>query len=85
MILRNRGQSKKTEGQAGPKSKGGSLAVGTYFKEAVPPPALPGCVLIAQHTPSSPKSNTFPPVSPFPNVPDTHQRSENRGERVFFH
>ena len=38
MILRNRGSQRQLRGQAGPKSKGGSLAVNTYFKEAVPPP-----------------------------------------------
>ena len=44
MTLKNRGQSKKTEGCTGPKNKGGSLAVGTYLQRgsAPPPPSLPG-------------------------------------------
>ena len=32
MTLENRGRSKKTDGRSGPKSKGGSLAVGTYLR-----------------------------------------------------
>ena len=32
MTLKNRGRSNKTEGLTGPKSKGGSLAVGTYLQ-----------------------------------------------------
>ena len=39
MTLKNRGWSRKTDGCRGPKSKGGSLAVGTYLlKDSAPPP-----------------------------------------------
>ena len=31
MSLKNRGQSNITDGQTGPKNKGGSLAVGTHL------------------------------------------------------
>ena len=35
MTLKNRGRSKKTEGRTRPKSKGGSLALGTYLKRVI--------------------------------------------------
>ena len=38
MTLKNRGRSKKTEGRTRPKSKGGSLAVGTYLQRGSAPP-----------------------------------------------
>ena len=38
MSLKNRGQSKKTEGRTRQKSKGGSLAVGTYLQKGSAPP-----------------------------------------------
>ena len=42
MTLKNRGRSKKTEGRTRPKSKGGSLAVGTYLQRgSAPPPPGP--------------------------------------------
>ena len=43
MALKYRGRSKKTERWTGPKSKGGSLAVGNYLQgsSAPPPPSLP--------------------------------------------
>ena len=37
VTLKNRGRSKKTEGQTRLKSKGGSLAVGTYFQRGSAP------------------------------------------------
>ena len=42
MTLKNRGRSKKTEGRTRPKSKGGSLSVGTYLQRgsAPPPPGI---------------------------------------------
>ena len=41
--LKNRGRSKKTEGRTRPKSRGGSLAVGTYLQRgSAPPPPPPG-------------------------------------------
>ena len=41
--LKNRGWSKKTEGRTRPKSKGGSLAVGTYLQRGSATPPPPGC------------------------------------------
>ena len=38
MTLKNRGQSKKTEGRTVPKKRGGSLAVGTYLQRGSAPP-----------------------------------------------
>ena len=38
MTLKNRGRSKKTEGRTRPKSKGGSLVVGTYLQSGSAPP-----------------------------------------------
>ena len=38
MTLKIRGRSKKTEGWTGPKSRGGSLAVGTYLQRGSAPP-----------------------------------------------
>ena len=40
MTLKNRGRSKKTEGRTGPKSRGGSLAVGTYLQRGSDPPGI---------------------------------------------
>ena len=39
VTLNNRGPSKKTEGRTRPKSKGGSLAVGTYLQRGSAPPS----------------------------------------------
>ena len=41
VTLKNRGRSKKTEGQTGPKSMGGSLAVGNYLQRGSPHPPPP--------------------------------------------
>ena len=40
MTLKNRRRSKKTEGRTRPKSKGGSLAVGTYLQRGSAPPGF---------------------------------------------
>ena len=41
MTLKSRGRSKKTEGLTKPKSKGGSLAVGTYLqRDSAPHPRV---------------------------------------------
>ena len=42
MTLKNRGRSKKTEWHTKAKSKGGSLAVGTYLQRGSAPPPSPG-------------------------------------------
>ena len=62
MTLKNRGRSKKTEGQTGPKNKGGCLAVGTgsTFKKAVPPPPPRD---------PTPSLNPFNPVRPYLTIP----------------
>ena len=44
MTLKNRGRSKKTERRTRPKSRGGSLAVGTYLQRGSAPP--PGVYLV---------------------------------------
>ena len=41
MTFKNRGRSKKTEGRTRPKSRGGSLAVGTYLQRGSAPPPPP--------------------------------------------
>ena len=41
VTLKNRGRSKKTEGRTRPKSRGGSLAVGTYLQRGSAPPPPP--------------------------------------------
>ena len=38
MTLKNRGRLKKTQGWTAPKSRGGSLAVGTYLQRGSAPP-----------------------------------------------
>ena len=47
MTLKNRGRSKKTEEPTGPKSTGGSLAVGTYIQRGSAPPSPGGGGLVS--------------------------------------
>ena len=43
VTLKSRGRSKKTDVRTGPKSKGGSLAVGTYLQRGSAPLESAGC------------------------------------------